>query len=107
MDCIPTKLVTASWRHLPPLPSKKLIPPNPSCPHPPVRVYNGLSFRLLRPSGIPWLQRRWRQCAGEGARDTCFPRVLVETLAPPVLREKPLERKRSPEYFSAWFCLLS
>jgi hypothetical protein len=28
--------------------------------------------------------------------------VPVETLAPPVLREKPLERKRSPEYFSAW-----
>ena len=26
----------------------------------------------------------------------------METLAPPVLREKPLERKRSPEYFSAW-----
>jgi len=29
----------------------------------------------------------------------------VETLAPPVLREKPLERKRSLEYFSAWLSL--
>ena len=61
-----------------------------------------LSFRPLRPSGIPWLQWRWRQYAGEGARATCFPRVPVETLAPPVLREKPLERKHSPEYLSAW-----
>jgi hypothetical protein len=28
-----------------------------------------------------------------------FPRVQVEMLAPPVLREKPLERKRLPGLF--------
>src|SRR2546425_1229712 len=100
-DCIPIKLATASWRPLPRLPSKRPIPTNLSCPHPLVRVYNGLSFRPLRPSGIPWLQWRRRQVRGRAARATCFPRVPVETLAPPVLREKPLERKRSPEDCSA------
>jgi hypothetical protein len=57
------------------------------------------SFRPSRPLGIPWLGWRGRLHAGEGARTTRLPRVLVETLAPPVLREKPLERKRLPDEF--------
>src|SRR5713226_8468170 len=45
-------------------------------------IYNDLSFRPPRPMGIPWLRRR-------GVRsENGIPRVLVETPAPPVLREE-------------------
>src|SRR6266478_1205176 len=73
MDCIPTKLVTASWRHLPQLPSKKLIPPNPSCPHPPVHVYNVFEFSTAAAFGHTLAATAVETVPGRGRPRHTFP----------------------------------
>src|SRR6266852_6985060 len=64
-------------------------------------IYNDLSFRPPRPMGIPWLRRR-------GIRnEDRIPRVLVETPAPPVLREERIGKGMPAGVVLRPACLLS
>jgi hypothetical protein len=66
-------------------------------------AYNRASFRSLWPVGIPKaVAARGRGLTDKSVRPTrYFPRVLVETPAPPALVESALERKRLAGNFPA------